>query len=98
MEFMVDDKPEVHEFRAETKRLLNIVTHCLYSDRHVFLRELISNASDALERRRFLQLTDSESHSDHATMDALEIKLEIDPDSKSLSIQVLYWFFYFNFR
>jgi HSP90 family molecular chaperone len=43
------------EFKAETKRLLDIVAKSLYTDKDVFVRELLSNASDALEKQRFLQ-------------------------------------------
>ena len=46
---------KTYNFQAETKQLLNIVTNALYTDKHVFLRELISNASDALEKARHLQ-------------------------------------------
>ncbi len=45
------------EFKAETKRLLDIVAHSIYTDKEVFLRELLSNASDALEKQRFKQVT-----------------------------------------
>jgi len=48
---------ESFTFKAETKQLLNILIHSLYKDREVFLRELISNASDALNRIRFEMLT-----------------------------------------
>ena len=44
-------------FKAETKQLLNILIHSLYKDREVFLRELLSNASDALNRLRFETVT-----------------------------------------
>ena len=44
---------ETHTFQAETARLLNLVATALYSEREVFLRELISNASDACDKRRF---------------------------------------------
>ena len=44
-----------HEFRAETRKVLNILTHSLYSNREIFLRELISNASYALDKLRFMQ-------------------------------------------
>ena len=48
---------EVHtrQFRAETRKVLNILTHSLYTNREIFLRELLSNASDALEKVRFMQ-------------------------------------------
>ncbi|MGE3312946.1 MAG: molecular chaperone HtpG, partial [Limisphaerales bacterium] len=44
-----------HTFQAEIQRVLDIVIHSLYTDREIFLRELISNAADALEKLRFLQ-------------------------------------------
>jgi len=46
-----------YEFKAETRKLLDIVAKSLYTDSHVFIRELLSNASDALEKQRFLQYT-----------------------------------------
>ena len=49
---------ESFSFKAETRQLLNILIHSLYKDREVFLRELLSNASDALNRVRFEMLTD----------------------------------------
>ena len=51
---------ERHGFQAEVSRLLEIVAHSLYSDKAVFLRELISNASDACDRLRYLALTQPE--------------------------------------
>ena len=47
---------ETHTFQAETRQLLDIVTNSLYTDRFIFIRELISNASDALEKARHLQV------------------------------------------
>ena len=48
-------KAKTHKFRAETQKVLNILTHSLYTNREIFLRELLSNASDALDKLRFLQ-------------------------------------------
>ena len=45
-------------FEADTGRVLNIVINSLYSEKEIFLRELISNSSDALDKRRFLSLTE----------------------------------------
>ena len=75
------------EFQAETKQLLDIVTHSLYTDKEVFLRELISNASDACEKLRHLQ---SASDSDVAFFDKekpLEIHIDLDEVESSLTIR-----------
>ena len=57
---MARQKTEKHEFQAEVRRLMDIVVNSLYTDREVFVRELVSNASDALEKLRYLQLTEKE--------------------------------------
>jgi hypothetical protein len=72
---MDDNVEEPYEFKAETRQLLDIVTNSLYADKEVFLRELISNASDALEKLRHVQTTNA-----HATIDPnlpLEIRIEV---------------------
>jgi len=53
----VSETVERHEFGAEVGRLLDLVVHALYSDREIFLRELVANAADAVDRRRFEALT-----------------------------------------
>jgi molecular chaperone HtpG len=73
---------ERHEFQAEVKQLLDLMVHSLYSDKDVFLRELVSNASDALDKLRFEALTRPEL----APSAELEIRLERDPSKRTLSI------------
>ncbi len=71
-----------HEFRSDVRKVLSILTHSLYTNREIFVRELLSNASDALEKVRFLQ-----NKGELAANDLnLEIKIEIDKDNKKLSI------------
>ena len=64
-----------HSFQAEVSQLLHLVTHSLYSNREIFLRELISNASDACDKLRFESLKNSDLLGNQT---ALEIKIEID--------------------
>jgi len=76
------EKGETFAFQAEVARLLNLMVHSVYSDRDVFLRELISNASDALDRRRYEALTDTSM----AAEGALEIVISADKDKGTLTI------------
>jgi molecular chaperone HtpG len=73
---------ERHEFQAEVKQILDIVVHSLYSNKDVFLRELISNASDALDKVRFHGLTDSHLLPE----EDLHIHIERNPDNRTLSV------------
>jgi molecular chaperone HtpG len=78
------NEAESYTFKAETRQLLNILIHSLYKDREVFLRELLSNASDALNRIRFEMLTD------HQVLDpAVELRVHItaDKENRLLTIQ-----------
>ena len=74
---------ETLPFQAETKQLLDIVIHSLYSHKEIFLRELISNASDALDRVRIEALTDPSILEANET---LEIRLEADSSARTLTI------------
>jgi len=73
-----------HAFQAETKQLLDIVTNSLYTDKEVFLRELISNASDALEKARHLQIS---SKMETSSEDPLQICIQVDEDKKTITIE-----------
>merc|ERR1712187_528671 len=77
------ESSEKHEFQAEVSRLMDIIINSLYTDKQVFLRELISNAADALEKARFHSVQD-ESYLGE-TKD-LEVKIEHDPDAKTISL------------
>lgn len=79
-------KPKAQEFeyKAEMKQLLHLIVHSLYTHPEVFLRELISNASDALNKIRFRMLTDSDVLDADA---ALNIKIELDPKKQTFSIE-----------
>lgn len=78
------NEAESFSFKAETKQLLSILIHSLYKDREVFLRELLSNASDALNRVRFEMLTD------HQILDPgvdLRVRIAADKEQRLLTIQ-----------
>lgn len=71
------------EFRAEVQQLLNILAHSLYTEREIFLRELISNASDALHRIQFEMLTNRDVVDPDAE---LAVRIESDPDARTLTV------------
>ena len=71
----VTGEEATHEFQAETRQLLDIVAKSLYSEKEVFIRELISNASDAVEKRRYMRMT-GDKIEDEAN--ALEINIFTD--------------------
>ncbi|MBO1413253.1 molecular chaperone HtpG [Streptomyces sp. FH025] len=75
---------ETLEFQAETRQLLQLVIHSIYSNKDIFLRELISNASDALDKLRLESLTDSDLEVD--TSD-LHITLEVDKEARTLTVR-----------
>lgn len=73
--------PERHEFQAEISQLLDIVIHSLYTDKEIFVRELISNAADALEKLRFLQTSGKT-----VFQPDLELKLSVETDEEGKTI------------
>ncbi|WP_395298092.1 molecular chaperone HtpG [Kitasatospora hibisci] len=75
---------ETLEFQAETRQLLRLVIHSIYSNKDIFLRELISNASDALDKLRLESLADSSVQAD--TSD-LHIALEVDKEARTLTVR-----------
>jgi heat shock protein beta len=74
---------ESFEFQAEVNKMMDIVINSLYQNKDVFLRELISNASDALDKIRFLSITDKDTLKDK---EELEVRIMYDQDAKSLTI------------
>ncbi|GGM16250.1 molecular chaperone HtpG [Dactylosporangium sucinum] len=75
---------ETLEFQAETRQLLQLMVHSIYSNKDIFLRELISNASDALDKLRIESLINKELQVD---TDDLHIELEIDKDRRTLTVR-----------
>ena len=73
---------ERHEFGAEVGRLLDLVVHALYSDREIFLRELVANAADAIDRRRFAALTQA----DLALPPDAAVRIVPDKEARTLTI------------
>ncbi|WOH15400.1 hypothetical protein DCAR_0934938 [Daucus carota subsp. sativus] len=74
---------ETHEYQAEVTRLLDLIVHSLYSNKEIFLRELVSNASDALDKLRFLSVTEPSLLGDAGE---LEIRIRPDPDNGTITI------------
>ncbi|RRS04581.1 molecular chaperone HtpG [Aquabacterium soli] len=78
------DNKQTHSFQAEVKQLLHLVTHSLYSNKEIFLRELISNASDACDKLRFEALDNSALYEDAPN---LEVRILIDKAARTLTIR-----------
>ena len=76
-------QPEVFEYQAEMQKLLDILVHSLYTEREIFLRELISNASDALSKVQFTALTESEVADKDADLD---IRIAFDDQANTIEV------------
>ncbi|NLC61782.1 MAG: molecular chaperone HtpG, partial [Gammaproteobacteria bacterium] len=74
---------ETRKFEAEVAQVLHLVTHSLYSHKEIFLRELISNASDACDKLRFEALADPSLYGDQP---ALEVRISFDKAAKTLTV------------
>jgi molecular chaperone HtpG len=74
-----------HGFKAEVQQLLQLMIHSVYSDREVFLRELVSNAADAMDKVRFLSLTRSDLRA--TAQEASAVRITVDAAAKTLCIE-----------
>ena len=79
----VDTHKETLSFQTEVKQLLNLMIHSLYSNKEIFLRELISNASDASDKLRFEALSDEALYEDDSE---LNILIDFDKDARTITI------------
>ncbi|XP_059662890.1 heat shock protein 90-6, mitochondrial-like isoform X2 [Cornus florida] len=78
-----DAPAEKHEYQAEVSRLMDLIVNSLYSNKEVFLRELISNASDALDKLRFLSVTEPDLLKDAIDLD---IRIQTDKDNGIITL------------
>ncbi len=74
---------EKHGFQTEVKQLLHLMIHSLYSNKEIFLRELVSNASDAADKLRFKALSDNSLYGDDSE---LFVRISVDKDAKTITI------------
>ena len=84
----VEGSQEAHEYQAEVTRLMDIIVNSLYTQRDVFLRELISNAVDALEKARFLSISASSSADERGAEEKLELAVHVEADKKQKILSI----------
>lgn len=84
MEMATESKKETHGFQTEVNQLLDLMIHSLYSNKEIFLRELVSNASDAADKLRFAALSDANLTAQDAD---LKIVVDFDKDAKTLTVK-----------
>jgi heat shock protein beta len=78
-----DEKKEAFSFDADVSRLMDIIINSLYTKKEVFIRELVSNASDALDKVRFIAIQNPEYLGDYKD---LEVKIDFDHEANTVSI------------
>ena len=84
MSTTAENNSSTRSFEAEVKQVLDLVIHSLYSNKEIFLRELISNSSDALDKLRFNAISNSDLIDEN---EELNVKLFVDKDSRRLIIR-----------
>lgn len=80
---MSEATQEKHTFQAEIQQLLDLVVHSLYTDKEIFLRELISNASDAMEKLRHVEVTEKNIHQPTLPLD---VQITTDEEAGTITI------------
>ncbi len=79
----MEAKKETHQFKTEVQQLLNLIINSLYSNRDIFLRELISNASDAIDKLRFQAQTEPDLLGEDTEF---KIRIDVDKDAGTISV------------
>jgi molecular chaperone HtpG len=69
------------QFKTESKRILDLMINSIYTNKEIFLRELVSNASDAIDKLKFISLTDTSVGSD------FKINISIDKENRTLTVE-----------
>src|SRR6056297_2016741 len=80
---MANTKKKEYSFKTKTKKMLDIMIHSIYTHKEIFLRELISNSADALNKVRFKSLTEKDIMDED---EDLKIKIEVDKQNRTLSV------------
>ncbi|MEF2175997.1 MAG: molecular chaperone HtpG [Candidatus Absconditabacteria bacterium] len=84
MKKMTESTKQTYEFQAEVSQLLQLLTHSIYSNKEIFLRELIANANDAIDKARIKSLTDSKYLGDDTSF---KISIDVDEEGKTITIK-----------